>query len=454
VLWVDEDYHLAAGIQTLHGKMLYRDVWYDKPPLNAWVYAAIGGIWGWPLRLFDALYVLAICGVMYRFARNVWSEREGLFAAGLLAFFLNFDLAFAVVPIAPDLFMMLPHIAAVYLAWRGKPLAAGIACGVAFLFNTKALFIVPVCILLTWPGFPALVLGFTVPNVIAFAVLGAAGAFRDYLRQVWEWGVAYAKNSPVPNPAINALRRTVNWLGFHAAVVIAAAWFWRKEGRRTYFWIAVWTLLSLIAVAVGARFSPRYYFQLLPPIVLAAGRGLTLLIEQPRTRVRSTVFAAIVIAAAVPLVRFGPRYALIGRDLILGREHKWSDLILDQDSRAAADLVNARAHPGDTLIEWGYRPDVFVYTRLTVGSRYWDSQPLTGVPADRHLTGTDSIIPEWAAHNRRELTESKPTFIVDSLSVSNPLLAPGNYPELRAWLENYRLVGKTSLSLIYKRKTP
>jgi hypothetical protein len=42
VLWADEDYHLAAGIQTLHGKLLYRDLWYDKPPLAAWVYAAAG----------------------------------------------------------------------------------------------------------------------------------------------------------------------------------------------------------------------------------------------------------------------------------------------------------------------------------------------------------------------------------------------------------------------------
>src|SRR5271169_1813756 len=68
VLWADEDYHLAAGIQTLHGKLLYRDVWYDKPPLSAWVYAAMGGLAGWPLRLFDALYVLAASVAMWRFA--------------------------------------------------------------------------------------------------------------------------------------------------------------------------------------------------------------------------------------------------------------------------------------------------------------------------------------------------------------------------------------------------
>ena len=41
ILWADEDYHLAAAIQMLHGKMLYRDLWYDKPPLTALVGAAV-----------------------------------------------------------------------------------------------------------------------------------------------------------------------------------------------------------------------------------------------------------------------------------------------------------------------------------------------------------------------------------------------------------------------------
>ena len=51
ILWADEDYHLAAGIQMLHGKMLYRDFWYDKPPLSAMA-ALLFGAWpGWPLRI-------------------------------------------------------------------------------------------------------------------------------------------------------------------------------------------------------------------------------------------------------------------------------------------------------------------------------------------------------------------------------------------------------------------
>src|SRR5262249_43467880 len=137
ILWADEDYHIAAGIQLLGGKLLYRDLWYDKPPLAALLYAAFGAIPGWPLRLFDSLFVLAIAVATWRFARDLWGRREAFVAAGLIAFFLNFDLAPAIIPIVPDYFLLLPHIVAVHCAWKGKSLAAGLWCGVAFLFHTK-----------------------------------------------------------------------------------------------------------------------------------------------------------------------------------------------------------------------------------------------------------------------------------------------------------------------------
>ena len=155
----------------------------------------------------------------------------------------------------------------------------------------------------------------------------------------------------------------------------------------------------------------------------------------------------------VPAIRFGPRYATLAYDLLAGREHQWADIALDRDSRAAAALVNQRKHPGDTLFVWGYRPGIFVYTRMSVASRFWDSQPLTGVPADRHLRETLAVLPERAAQNRGEFAGSRPTFVVDSLSLSNPRLAIDGYPELREWLGQYKVVARTPMSLIYEFTT-
>src|ERR1700709_97419 len=73
ILWADEDYHLAAAIQMLHGKMLYRDVWYDKPPLNAMVAVLFGGWFGWPVRIVTTLVAVGSCAIAFRFAADLWS---------------------------------------------------------------------------------------------------------------------------------------------------------------------------------------------------------------------------------------------------------------------------------------------------------------------------------------------------------------------------------------------
>ena len=89
---------------------------------------------------------------------------------------------------------------------------------------------------------------------------------------------------------------------------------------------------------------------------------------------------------------------------------------------------------------------------MAAGSRFLDSQPLTGVLADRHLTSSQPVAPELAARNRRELIASDPTWVVDGLGLLNPALAITNFPDLRDWLAGYREVGRTQFAIIYRLK--
>jgi hypothetical protein len=123
---------------------------------------------------------------------------------------------------------------------------------------------------------------------------------------------------------------------------------------------------------------------------------------------------------------------------------------MNRDSQAAAALVRESASPGDTLLVWGYRPDIFVYTRMPAGSPFLDSQPLTGVIADRHLTRSDVSAPQLAALSRAELMRHQPQFIVDGLGPFNPSLAIAAYPDLAGWLSAYEVMERTRGSLIYR----
>jgi hypothetical protein len=437
ILWTEEDLPLAAAAQMLHGKTLYREVWFDKPPLAPAAALLWGARAGWPLRLAGASYVLVCCALAWLFARRKWGPREAAWAAFFLAFFLTFWIPAAVVPLAADLLLVAPHLAAVYLAWRGRAFLSGLAAGLALLVNAKAVFVAAVCALWIWRAAPRFTLGFLLPNLLAGLWLWRTGSLGDYWRQVWQLGFLYSGHTFVGNPLGEGLLRTLNWLGFHSALAVSAAWFWWKDRDGDRWKFAVWAAISAAAVAAGWRFFPRYYFFLLPVAVLAAARGCALL-----GRRRLVVLALLLI----PLVRFGPRYAL----LAAAGDRPWRDVEMDRDSRAAARILLETARPGDTLFVWGYRPDLYVYTRLPAATRFLESQPLSGVLADRHLFDTTPIPAPWTAAHRAELARSRPAFIVDGLKLYNPRLALEAYDDLRPWLAQYREVARTRGCVVYR----
>lgn len=443
ILWEGDAYPLAGAGQMLFGKVLYRGLWFDKPPLLPAFYLLWGALPGWPLRLAGALYALLACWVAYGFARDLWSRREGLWAAGLLGFFLIFDFPSAAIPVASDLLMLAPHMAAVWLAWKRRAFWSGVMAAVAFWISPKGLFVAAVCAFWNPAGAPMMAAGFLAGGAVPVAALAAAGALAPFWNEVWVWGRLYAASTFVASPLKNGVLRTLGWLGFHAALVVAAGWYLAHPGRARESrgpglrdWVA-WIVIALMGAAAGFRFFPRYYFLLLPVLVLAAARGAIVL-----GRRRDVV----VLLLLIPLTRFGPTYVYAVTN------PAWRDTAMDRDSRAAAGLTRERARPGDTLFVWGYRPEIYVYTRLPAATMYIDSQPLTGIPADRHLTQTTPIETEAPRERRAALVGSRPTFILDGLGPYNPRLAITRYPDLREWLEHYREVARTAGTVIYQRR--
>jgi hypothetical protein len=330
--------------------------------------------------------------------------------------------------------MLAPHLAAVWMAHRKRAFWSGALAAVAFWVSPKGALVAAVCAVWYPAGIAWMATGFAAVSAAAAGALGAMGAWGAYVEQVWVWGRLYAGNTLIEAPLRNGLMRTVNWIGFHAAAVVAAGRF-LVAGEQRWRW-AGWLAIAGVGVAAGMRFFPRYYFMLLPVVVLMAARGFTLLPGRRRE--------VVALLLLIPLTRFAPSYYAAATD------STWRDIGMDNASRMAAAFVRERAKTGDTLFVWGYRPEIFSYSGLPAATIYLDSQPLTGVPADRHLTQSEPVEREQAARRRVELTRSRPTFVLDGLGLYNERLAIGAYPELREWLAGYEEIGRVGGTVVLR----
>jgi hypothetical protein len=456
LLWVEESYGLAAAREILAGKSLYSQIWFDKPPIYAWIYLLWGAKTGLVLRLAGAAHVLFSCWLAYRCARAIWPtmerhSREGVLAAGLLGFYLTFGIPSAVMALAPDLLMVPLHLAAVWMAVSRRPFLAGLFSGLALLTNAKGVFVLATALVFAPWSAMWILAGFALPNLIFGLWIFAQGGWNAYALQVWQWGTIYARDPYLPALS-EGLKRTLSWSGFQFTLIAGTIAFFARQGEtdsRMRLRIALWIALSLIAVAGGARFFPRYYFHLLVPVVIAGSRGLVLLFNRRRT----LAYAAFLLLL-IPLGRFGPRYVALAYETITRSPHEWRDLALFHDSREVADWLRSHAKNTDHLLVWGYRPEIFVLSDLRGGTpAYLDSQPLSGVLADRHLSiakPTPELVP-IAQDNRNDLRGRFPEWVVDGLGLLNPDLAITRFPDLASWLSNYREVSRTKACVVYRR---
>jgi hypothetical protein len=574
VVWVEEAYPLAAARAMLHGSVLYRDIWFDKPPLFPAVYTLFGAHAGWPLRLAGVLFLLFAAWAAARAVRQIYraSRVDARWAAALTAFFLTFDFPATAMALTPDLLALPFQFLAVGAAASTQPLLAGLFCGIALGFNSKALLFAVVCLLwLVWNAAhlrgrtsrarlwrytlwkTSFLAGFALPVGAIALWLAAHGALADHWREVWVWGAAYSGDTMLAHPLVEGLRRTLSWAGFHIALVVAAWLALRRPGgsgasdagplpggrgavattplpdsrgsrattplqggrgsktpgqpehaesmggpelvglaplagvlsqvgrpprpapgplarlfqrvrrssgagptRRSAAdqevcptdapLFLLWMAISLAGVWLGWRFFPRYFFQLLPALLVPAARGFAL--ATPRWR------AVLLACLALPLVRFAPASLQLGWETLHGALHASRDLALFTDAQHAARVVRALAQPGDTALVWGYRPELYVLTGLLPGTRFLDSQPLNGVLADRHLTSSTPTMPDWARTNREALyaAQREPEWILDGLGPINPRLTVFDETTgLAQWRGDYTLVGSTATIAIYQR---
>jgi hypothetical protein len=456
-VWADEGLWFTVAQELLRGKALYRDIWFDKPPGLAILYAALFAPGVAPLavvRLFAMLYSFAIAVFLWHMGRTLWSEKEGRWAALLYAFHNASYFPAQMQPLAADHALLLPYLAAGFLYLRGRGTMSGLAASLAFQLNPKALalFLLALGVEALEPRgrrLLAFAAGFGAGTVPWIAWLVAGDMWSGYREQFWGWGLRYASVYGLGESALRGLRQTLAWGGFHLPLILGGAllFYCRPEApdldrKRASHALLIWLAVSFLGVASGGRFFARYYFQILPLACLLAARGWQLYrAARGPSWWRYAALAGLLLAT----VRFHTRTAVLVYEAVTGRQTRymaeWPDTALDRESRAIA----ARIGRGRSLFVWGYRPEIYFYCQCPPASSFLSSQPLTGVPADVHLRQSQAVVLEEPVRNRGllvyQLRSTRPEFIVDGLGPYNPNLRMDSFPELEIVLRDYQRDG-------------
>ena len=291
--------------------------------------------------------------------------------------------------------MLAPHLAAVWLAFRGRAFWSGVLAGVAFLINTKAMFVLAACAVWCFPAVGLLAAGFLVANAVAAAWMAWSGALVPYINEVWRWGLLYAGSTFLEHPVRDGFVKTADWFGFHSALVVAAVW--NRDSQPFRWKLIAWAAISLAAAVVGWRFFPRYFFQVLPVLVIAASRGIVLM-----KRWRVLVLALLLI----PLIRFGPRYVLLasGRAGRVEVTLRWTRIVRGRRARCARSRGRTiRYSFGDSVRTYSYTPICRPPHGLSIASRSRAFQR-TGISRSRRRWERISRAPiarNWRVRVRR-----------------------------------------------------
>lgn len=270
-LYEDDGLWFTAAEEITRGKALYREIYFDKPPGLALVYAFLFWIFGahvLTIRLFTIVHSIALSAILYLFGTKLYDRRIGLFAAVLFAIFSTTYTTGHVQGLGTDFLMALPHTAGAYLLVHSRLLrkngirsgsqrawlafAGGALIGVAFQINPKGIFdlIFFAVFLLIWrlwrsrvrasevtnlaqdrmkneeatssiKLFSLAIVGFVVGSAPFLGYIWATRSIGEYWLYVWDWGMRYGGYNPASKVIASGVTRTIDYFALNNTLLIA-----------------------------------------------------------------------------------------------------------------------------------------------------------------------------------------------------------------------------------------
>ena len=297
-LWYgDEGIYQVVGNSINHGKLLYSQIFDNKPPFLYWLYAILQSD-QFTIRLMSAMILSVI--MFFVLSKKLFNNAKSNIP--LLTTFI-FAILFGLPTLEGNIanaenFMLLPIIASAILILDSQktnlnrfsinPLSlilnhyflAGLLLGVAFLFKIVAIFdlaaFLVFCFIVNFNSLKkeiklfSIIMGFLIPISFVSILFISNGTFMDFIKATFIANISYVSYGNKIGSLPFLLFIKLALLGGFLFFVLMK----RKKINQTTLFVSVWFAFSLFNSYFSQRPYTHYLLVLIPSLSLATGAFL------------------------------------------------------------------------------------------------------------------------------------------------------------------------------------
>ena len=471
------------GKEIAHGAVAYRDVWDHKTP---GVYALDAAVYS----LFPKEYVPALLGasvfaavlaslLLFMLLKKYFSDNVSFVATLAFAVFSNVY----ILTVGDNLVegYMLPVLIGLYIVFtraiQKKNSLLYITTGLllAVLFVFKHIGILPVLGLgiylfikkrwSAWKEMFFIGIGVVVGIVPVVVYFWYHNALFEAFDAIVAYNMFYSKQGydlrSLSQGVFYTLQVVMATLLF---VSLAVVGFFRKKNQTDVLFILLF-ISSFLGVAMGGKFAfTRHYFLLLyPSLAYFVAKAIEAFYEKLKRDAYLKMSAAVLgIAILLPSLIVQGQAVLAGfyfrgmlplttreAPYILGIQN-YNFVEEEKTYVRIASYLEQRVPVGDTILDWGAEPEVYLFTDTRAPTRYFYNFPLNGTFVAKDVTRETR-----RGVFMKELEQNPPLYIIanDKETKHQPSFQELDFPAFKEFVaRNYDIETRIENFIVWKKK--
>ena len=415
----DQGVFAVFGSSILEGQVPYSDIFDIKPPLIFYIYALAFKMFGTSvisLRIFDFIYSLLTCLMLYFFVKKILKDSFAALIAPPIYSFLYFSLGFWHTA-QPESYMGLWIIMGLYLYFESKSFwhyfLSGLSVGIIFLlkYPMGILLLIGFIVFTLWnkeklhkkiKTISSISIGFIFVLIAVILIIYLNGALWDYYSQLL-FTLDHVKLSShgikpliIGNDVFVSMISPAPSLFF--LVLLSTFWFYfrrfNSDLNKKYVLIVVFLLLSIISIIIEGKYFSYHISRsfVLISIILSLGFScITSIFLNGQSKSKQSRKILIVSLLIIFMIIMGPPgfYSNMFQSfqffndkeaylLSYGGYNDGGDFSLKADYEVS-DWLKLNSNNEKCIYIWGFEPLIYFLSDRKCCSKYIYNVPQTAI---------------------------------------------------------------------------